>query len=118
MQTRWESWAATLLVSLGVVAVSLLGGIAKMFHDMPDDHEKITRRDVAKYCSCSALAGIILSLTIYHHQGELTPLLFAVAGLGGFGSIQLLGLGIEISKKLIVKASGVGSPGRDEKQSD
>lgn len=98
-----KPWITVILISLAVMALSLLGAVAKLFHDHPDPMEPITGRDVARYGTAGLLAGIILSLLVYWRQGEVDPLLFGVAGLGGFGAVQFLGLGVEIVRSIIRK---------------
>lgn len=95
--------ASLMLISLAVVALALLGAYARMFHDHPDPQQIITRRDIVRYGSAGLLAGIVLCLVVYWYQGKVDPLLFAIAGLGGFGAVQFLGLGVDLVKSVIRK---------------
>ena len=81
--------------------MALLGGVARLFQDIPAE-EKISKRDWLRYCSASLLSGIILATVLHHHYG-LSPLLLGVAGLGGFGATQFLGMGVKICLNLSKK---------------
>lgn len=89
-----------ILYSLGATAIAVLGGVTKLFQDNPDNTKPIGRRDWVRYITSALLAGIVLVIIVYHHHGA-SPLLFAVAGVAGFGSVQLLGFLVEILKSVI-----------------
>lgn len=95
-------WLSGLLGSLGVIALAVLGGLARLFNDSPNDQEPISGRDWARYITCSILAGSVVALIVYDHYGAST-LLFAVSGIAGFGSVQLLTFMVEAVRKILEK---------------
>lgn len=100
----WAEFTAEIMLAIagiGVIAISILGSVARLFHDNPDQRDTITGRDWIRYLSAGLLAGLILSFVVYWHRGEVDPLLFGIAGLGGFGAIQFLGLGVEFGMEVM-----------------
>lgn len=100
----------SILLSVGVVVLSILGGVAKLFEDNPEPEDRITRRDWVHYLSSSLLAGVVLAAIVHYYYGA-SPLLLAVAGISGFGSIQILGV---LVKKVIDKLGGDSSENSKE----
>lgn len=107
MLNSTRDWLGAITLSCGVVGLSLLGGVARLLQDSPDSDTPITKRDWLRYCSSSLVAGILLSTLVHYYHGT-SPLLLGVAGLGGFGAMQILGLGMELVKMVLKRlAEGV-----------
>lgn len=107
----------TVALAGAVISMALLGGVARLFHDAPDSHTHLHWRDWVRYCSASLLAGIILAAITHHYYG-VSPMLFAMSGLGGFGAVQLLAFGTEIVKRVVERIAGVDTrkdaPSKDD----
>ena len=96
-----KPWIIYTLWSLGVVAVAVLGGVARLFQDK-ETNDPITKREWVQYLTASVLAGIILSAVVAQKYG-VSLLLIGVAGTAGFGSVQLLGLSVRVLTAIIKK---------------
>lgn len=104
-----DQWTKSILASIGLVSIALLGGVARLLHDHPDEETPITSRDKARYCACSVVSGIVLCIVIFEYYG-FSILLFAVAAVAGFGAVQLLGLCVVLLSNVLKRIF----PGSDE----
>lgn len=103
-----------IVAGVALVATALLGGVARLLHDHRDDHTVITKRDVAYYCITALLAGIILVLAVFQFYG-FSWLLFTIAGVAGFGSVQIIVLLVTLLKGEIQRRFGHDRNRKDDR---
>lgn len=117
MDNDSRDWITPFFISLGVVALAILGGIAKLLHDFPDDGRPITTRDWLRYCTASLLAGAVVA--IFFYESSSSPIrLIGLSGLAGFGAISILGAGVRVLTAIMGRGAAQPQSRTDDEKKD
>ena len=82
----WEE----LTFFLSVVALSSIASLSRLLSDSFGEEEKrITKIAIWTYLICGFVAGLIISLILHNSYGN-SYFLVGLAGVAGFGSVQVL----------------------------
>ena len=75
---------------LSVIALSSIASISRLLSDSFDDEDsKLTKVAIWTYLICGIVAGLIISLILHRSYGN-SYFLVGLAGVAGFGSVQVL----------------------------